>query len=94
MRYVMIAIRAIPHKIFLTKNVRDTVFGKCIGDGSHLHLFLKNHDSQGFSAIGFHLGDQLSQLKNQTSFSAVYSIDENEWNGKSTVQLRIRDIKV
>ena len=83
-----------PTPIFLTENLRDTGFGKCIGDGSHLSLFLKNHDSAGFSAIGFHLGDQLSQLKNQNSFSAVYSIDENEWNGKSTVQLRIRDIKV
>lgn len=83
-----------PTPIFLTENLRDTGFGKCIGDGSHLSLFLKNHDSSGFSAIGFHLGDQLSKLKNQTSFSAVYSIDENEWNGKSTVQLRIRDIKV
>lgn len=83
-----------PTPIFLTENLRDTGFGKCIGDGSHLSLFLKNHDSAGFSAIGFHLGDQLSQIKNQNSFSAVYSIDENEWNGKSTVQLRIRDIKV
>ena len=83
-----------PTPIFLTENLRDTGFGKCIGDGSHLSLFLKNHDSAGFSAIGFHLGDQLSQLKNQNSFSAVYSIDENEWNGKSNVQLRIRDIKV
>ena len=83
-----------PTPIFLTENLRDTGFGKCIGDGSHLSLFLKNHDSAGFSAIGFHLGDQLSQLKNQNSFSAVYSIDENEWNGKSTVQLRLRDVKV
>lgn len=83
-----------PTPIFLTENLRDTGFGKCIGDGSHLSLFLKNHDSQGFSAIGFHLGDQLSQLKNQNSFSAVYSIDENEWNGKSNIQLRIRDLKI
>lgn len=83
-----------PTPIFLTENLRDTGFGKCIGDGSHLSLFLKNHDSQGFSAIGFNLGNQLSSLKNQNSFSAAYSIDENEWNGKSTIQLRIRDIKV
>ena len=30
---------------------------------------------------------------NQKPFQAVYCIDENEWNGKISIQLRLKDIK-
>lgn len=80
--------------VFLTKNLVDTGFGKPIGeDDSHLKLFVRQPDSGGISAIGFGLGKKYERVKNQQSFEAVYCIDENEWNGNVTQQLRIKDIR-
>ncbi len=80
--------------VFLTHNVRDTGFVKCIGkEAEHLSLFLKNNDSEGFSAIAFNMGKQLGRVNNQQPFSIAYSIDENEWFGKTNVQLRVKALR-
>jgi single-stranded-DNA-specific exonuclease len=62
----------------------------------HLKLFVKQSRSigtEGIAAIGFGLGDKFDLTTNQKTFDAVYCIDENEWNGKVSLQLRLRDIK-
>ncbi len=80
--------------VFITKNVNDTGYAKPIGQSDeHLKLFIKQNNSEGFSAIGFGLGNKLKLIKNQKSFDAVYCIDENEFNGNVTLQLRLKDIK-
>ena len=79
---------------FMTKNIKDTGYAKTLGkDEEHLKLFVKQKDSEGFGAIGFGLGNKLDSIKNQKTFNAVYCIDENEFNGNVTVQLRIKDLK-
>jgi single-stranded-DNA-specific exonuclease len=83
--------------IFLTKNVKDTGYGKPMGqEEEHLRLFVKQSRSlgtEGIAAIGFGLGNKYDLTTNQKIFDAVYCIDENEWNGKVSLQLRLRDIK-
>jgi single-stranded-DNA-specific exonuclease len=80
--------------VFLTKNIKDTGYTKSMGQNDeHLKLFVKQNGSEGFGAIGFGLGNKLDSIKNQKPFDAVYCIDENEFNGKVTVQLRIKDLK-
>lgn len=80
--------------LFLTTALKDTGFGKSIGnDNEHLKLFVKQNDSQGFAAIGFGLGSKIALTQNNQLFQAVYSIDENQWNGQTTLQLRLRDLK-
>ena len=79
---------------FMTKNLKDTGYAKHIGkDEEHLKLFVKQNNSQGFGAIGFGLGNKLESVTNQKPFDAVYCIDENEFNGNVTVQLRLRDLR-
>jgi single-stranded-DNA-specific exonuclease len=58
-----------------------------------LKLFVKQNGSEGFGAIGFGLGSKLELAKNQQSFDLAYCIDENEFNGNVTVQLRLKDIR-
>ncbi|WP_396175917.1 single-stranded-DNA-specific exonuclease RecJ [Flavobacterium sp.] len=80
--------------LFLTKELKDTGFGKPIGTANeHLKLFVKQHDSQGFAAVGFGLGSKITETQNNQLFQAVYSIDENQWNGQTSLQLRLRDLK-
>jgi single-stranded-DNA-specific exonuclease len=80
--------------IFLTKNLIDTGYGKKIGkDDEHLKLFVKQGNSEGIGAIGFKIGSKIDLTANRQLFQAVYSIDENEYNGNVSLQMRLRDIR-
>ncbi|HTO36705.1 MAG TPA: single-stranded-DNA-specific exonuclease RecJ [Flavobacterium sp.] len=80
--------------VFLTKNIKDTGYGKAIGQNEeHLKLFVKQNNSNGFGVIGFGLANKLELTKNQNPFEIVYCIDENEFNGNVNVQLRLKDLR-
>jgi len=83
--------------VFLTKDVIDTGYAKKLGSGEeHLKLFVKqslNPGIEGIGAIGFGLGNKIDLTTNQKPFQAAYCIDENEWNGKVTTQLRLKSIQ-
>lgn len=80
--------------VFLTKNIQDTGYAQRLGaNEEHLKLFVRQNNSEGMAAIGFGLGNKMELTTNKKHFEAVYCIDENEWNGKTSVQLRLKDIK-
>lgn len=80
--------------VFMTRGLNDSGYAKAIGaDESHLKLFVKQKGSPGFGAIGFGLGSKLELVAQQAPFDAVYCLDENEFNGAVTVQLRLKDLK-
>ncbi|AWG21094.1 single-stranded-DNA-specific exonuclease RecJ [Flavobacterium faecale] len=80
--------------VFMSKNVIETGYAKPMGkENEHLRLFVKQNQSEGLAAIGFGLGNKLEIVTNQKPFEAAYCIDENEWNGKTTTQLRLKDIR-
>lgn len=80
--------------VFITRNVRDTGYGKRIGsDETHLRLFVRQGEEGGFAAIGFGLAKKMDLACNGEAFDAAYSVDENEWNGDVSIQLRLRDIR-
>ena len=80
--------------VFLSKTVKDTGYAQKIGaDEEHLKLFVRQNDSEGMAAIGFSLGNKIELTTDKKPFEAVYCIDENEWNGKTSIQLRLKDIK-
>ncbi|MDO6761823.1 single-stranded-DNA-specific exonuclease RecJ [Tamlana sp. 2_MG-2023] len=81
--------------IFMTENLTDTGYGKCVGaDETHLRLTVKQpQSSEQFVCIGFGLGDKLELATSRKPFSAIYAIDENEWQGNVSLQLRLKDIK-
>jgi single-stranded-DNA-specific exonuclease len=80
--------------VFLTKNIKDTGYGKPMGqEEEHLKLFVKQNNSEGIPAIGFGLGNKFDITIHQKPFQAVYSIDENEWKGQLSLQLRLKDIQ-
>ena len=80
--------------VFLTKNVKDTGYAKPLGkDNEHVRLFIKQNGSEGIGAIGFNLGSKLELTKNQKPFEMVYHLDENEFHGNITLQLRLKDFR-
>lgn len=80
--------------VFMTENLTDVGVGKCVGkDKSHLRLVVKQENSNQFTGIGFGLADKEDIACNGKPFKAVYCIDENEWQGNVSLQLRLKDIR-
>lgn len=80
--------------VFMTQNLQDTGWSKQVGeDKSHLRVVVKQGNSASFTGIGFGMGDRYDLIKDKKPFKAVYSLDENTWNGTTTLQLRLRDVK-
>lgn len=80
--------------VFMTENLEDTGYGKCVGeDKTHLRLTVSKEKSNRLVCIGFGLGNKLDVISNKKLFRAVYTIDENHWQGQVSLQLKLRDIK-
>ncbi len=80
--------------VFVTKNVKDTGYAQKLGaNEEHLKLFVRQNGSEGMAAIGFGLGNKMELTTNKNPFEALYCIDENEWNGTTSIQLRLKDIR-
>ena len=81
--------------LFYAENVVDTGFAKHIGKtNEHLKLCLREvGNTTYFDAIGFGLAHKLPLITSGKPFSIVYSVEENMWNSKVSLQLQIRDIR-
>ncbi|MEM6719866.1 MAG: single-stranded-DNA-specific exonuclease RecJ [Bacteroidota bacterium] len=80
--------------VFMSTHIQDTGWAKCVGsDETHIKLTAVQRKSEPIGGIGFSLGDKLKKVQDKKPFDAVYSLDENTWNGKTKLQLRLRDIK-
>lgn len=80
--------------VFMATQLRDTGFARTVGAGDkHLKLTITQAGGNTFGAIGFNLGQKLKSVRNGQSFDAVFTIEENEWNGNKSIQLKIKDLR-
>lgn len=81
-----------PEPIFMSRNV-EVLEWKILGkEGKHVRLTVKAEDSQPFEAIAFGMAEQLRSLNVGDKVDIAYTIDENEWNGRKKLQLKVKDI--
>ncbi|MCW9037000.1 single-stranded-DNA-specific exonuclease RecJ [Altibacter sp.] len=79
--------------VFMSQHLKDTGWGKCVGeDKTHLRLTVRQRNSAPFTAIGFGMADKQDVACSGDVFKAAYTIDENEWQGTVTLQLKLKDI--
>ncbi len=83
------------HPVFVSRGLTDNGLGKKVGeDGAHLKLNIVHAgDDRTFNSIGFGLGDKLDVTKNKGQFDAVFVVEENNWQGITSLQLSLRDIR-
>jgi single-stranded-DNA-specific exonuclease len=81
--------------VFASYGLRDNGYGRQVGaDRSHLKLSLfQGGGTQTFDAIGFGLGNRIGDTEKGKCFQAVFSLDENTWNGRTSLQLLLKDIR-
>jgi single-stranded-DNA-specific exonuclease len=77
--------------VFLTRNVYDTGYSKVVKE-RHLRFSLKQHGVT-WTGIGFDMADKMELLTSGEPVDVIYKIDENEWNGQKSLQLRMIDVK-
>jgi single-stranded-DNA-specific exonuclease len=77
-----------PEPVFLTPGV--IVMSRRIVGENHLKLYLR-HGDRPLSAIGFGMGDL--PLEDGAALDILFSPELNEWNGNTSLQLRLRDLR-
>src|SRR5690554_5545766 len=88
-----------PHNmtpVFITEDVFDAGTSRLVGKNKeHLKLDLVEPDINSgiFQGIAFNQSDKFDLITSGLPFDVCYSITENEYRGKTNMQLFIRDIK-
>lgn len=80
--------------VFMAENIKDSGYAKGVGeDAKHLKFAVTQNGYGPIGGIGFNLGDKLPLLTSRKPFSAVFNIDENEWQGNVSLQLKLKDLR-
>ena len=81
--------------VFLTENVIASGYSRAVGNKKHLKLTVTQRDNTEnvFAGIAFQKGDLFERIHSKEPFSMCYYIEENFWQGKTTLQLNVKDIK-
>ena len=81
--------------VFVTRGVNDTGYSRTVGkEQNHLKVSLRELKSGlMMSGIGFNMADKAGLVKSGVPLAVVYTLEENHWNNKVSLQLRIKDIK-
>ncbi len=81
--------------VFMSRGVRDTGNGRVVGNnGGHLKLELVQGDhGRAFPAIAFNMADKYDLVSGGQLFDVCYTLEENEFRGRKTLQLNVKDIR-
>jgi single-stranded-DNA-specific exonuclease RecJ len=84
-----------PKPVFCTKRVFDFGTSRLVGrDQEHLKLELvDSHSENIMNGIAFGMHEHNEYIKGYNPFDICYTIEENNYNGNSSIQLLIKDIK-
>jgi len=78
--------------VFVAKKVWNTGYSKIVKE-EHIKFSLKQTNTV-FTGIGFKMADKFHLLQMSKPIDVVFKIDENEWNGSKTLQLRVVDFRI
>jgi single-stranded-DNA-specific exonuclease len=78
--------------VFISKKVQDTGYSKIVKE-LHVRFVLKQNNIT-LTGIGFNMAHKFNLLESKKPIDVVFTIDENEWNGTKTLQLKVIDIRI
>ena len=80
--------------VFLSRKVYDRGWARVVGE-KHLKMDLESagNSNRILPAIAFGKGDFFLSLANKNEIDVCYSIEENEYNGKVSLQLSVKDMR-
>lgn len=78
--------------IFMSRNVSSYGYGAIVGN-NHLKMGIRQPNSPVFDCIAFGCGDYLEQINLGKPFDVCYTIEQNVWKERKSIQLNIKGIK-
>src|SRR5687768_4677340 len=78
--------------VFIARNVSDIGFSKIVKE-DHIR-FVLHQDNVTFTGIGFGMAEKFHLMQLKKPLDIVFKIDENEWNGQKSLQLRMIDFRL
>jgi len=78
--------------VFLTRKVMDTGFSRILKE-QHIRFVVKQGDTI-VNGIAFNMADKFSLLQMNEPVDIVYTLELNEWNNETNIQLRLIDMKL
>ena len=80
-----------PEAVFVSRGVKVRSSRTVGQEGRHLKLMLQDERGVTTDAIGFRLGDLQKDLPAQVDLT--YALESNEYNGRTTLQLNLKDVR-
>ncbi|MEO7922456.1 MAG: single-stranded-DNA-specific exonuclease RecJ [Chitinophagaceae bacterium] len=78
--------------VFILRKVMDSGWSKIVKE-EHVRFSIRQ-DNVTMTGIGFGMADKFHLLQQKQAVDLVFTIDENEWNGEKSLQLRIIDLRL
>lgn len=78
--------------VFITKNVYDYRGYSKVVKEQHIKFVVHQHNGEIIDGIAFGMAEKYSIVQNG-AFDIVYSLDENEYNGVTKLQMKVIDIR-
>ena len=80
-----------PDATFVSRNLKVKNSRTVGAEGKHIKISFENERGLSMDAIGFRLGHLQRTLPSRVD--ALYSFESNEYNGRTTLQLNLKDLK-
>jgi single-stranded-DNA-specific exonuclease len=80
-----------PDAVFVSRDVKVKSSRTVGSEGKHLKLSLEDAHHTYFDCIGFRLGPLQKSMPARVD--VMYTLEANEWNGRTTLQLNLKDVK-
>ncbi|WP_129020255.1 single-stranded-DNA-specific exonuclease RecJ [Edaphocola flava] len=79
--------------VFFSRGVTNFRQSCKIVKDQHIKFLISQNGAQPISGIGFNLAYKFDLINSNKPFDIVYTIDENEWNNETSLQLKVLDIR-
>lgn len=79
--------------VFLSRAVQDFKGYSRVVKDAHIRFVICQGADHTLSGIGFGLAHRFGVIASGQPFDILYTIDENEWNGTKSIQMKVIDIR-
>jgi len=78
--------------VFISKRVINTGYSRIVKE-NHIRFVLQQSNLT-LTGIGFNMASKFNLLQKNLPIDIVFTIDENEWEGNKTLQLKMIDFRL
>lgn len=79
--------------VFISRKVLDYKGYSRVVKNAHIRFVVSQDNHTAISGIGFGLAEKFGLLSQGEPFDIIYTVEENEWNGNKTIQIKVLDLR-